>query len=72
MTSTFTKPLFARGGQLITLLAEAREAGYFCVKLEVLGNAKYRCHFMKDFPAEKKSENKSCVDVELQIQSPQR
>lgn len=44
----FTKPRFARGNQLIVLLAEANLAGFRCVKLEVLGGAKYRCHFMRD------------------------
>ena len=45
----FTKPLFARGNQMITLIAEAKAAGFMCAKLEVLGGAKYRCYFMKDF-----------------------
>lgn len=54
----FTKPLFARGNQMITLVAEAKAAGFFCAKLEVLLGSKYRCHFVKDFKVENKCENK--------------
>ena len=55
----FTKPLFARGNQMITLIAEAKAAGFMCAKLEVLGGAKYRCYFIKDF---------SCVSQDAPIQ----
>lgn len=55
----FTQPHFARGNQLITMLAEAKEQGYFCCKLEILGGSKYRAHFTKDF---------SCVSFTPPIQ----
>lgn len=60
----YTQPHFAKGNQITKLLADAKAAGFVCIKLDVMGSAKYRAHFAE----ERKLKESSCITSHPPIQ----